>query len=214
MEAKVCKHFQTGYCKFGSKGCRKQHIEEICSTPKCSSKSCDKRHPKNCKYFSFQQVCKFGDQCLYKHSISSNKSDIDVLIHDVKLLKATIVILGDKVSDLENEIITIKSESGQDSKSKSVGETGLQEKYKCKESESGEELVQAKVSKSVKKLKAQLNKAISVKKSKSGKKVISCDLCEYKYKKIITLTNHQDYKDNDNIECSSGDEIFNLSEIK
>ena len=48
------------------------------------------------------------------------------------MLKATIVILGDKVSDLEIEIFTIKSESGQDSKSKSVGETGPQEKYKCK----------------------------------------------------------------------------------
>ena len=44
--------------------------------------------------------------------------------------------------------------------------------------------------------------------------MINCDLCEYKCKKIITLTNHQDYKDNDNIKCSSGDEIFNLSEIK
>ena len=50
------------------------------------------------------------------------------------------------ISDLENEIITIKSELGQHSKSKSVGETGPQDKYKCKESESEEELVQAKVS--------------------------------------------------------------------
>ena len=85
------------------------------------------------------------------------------------MLKATIVVLGDKVSDLENEIITIKSESGHDSKSKSVGQTGPQEKYKCKESESGEDLVQTKVLKSVKQLNAQLNKAISVKKSKRGK---------------------------------------------
>ena len=107
MEANVCKHFQTGYCKFGSKGCRKQHVGEICSTPKCSSKSCNKKHPKSCKYFSFQQICKFGDRCLYKHSISSNNSNIDVLIQEVKLLKATIVILGDKVRDLENEIVTI-----------------------------------------------------------------------------------------------------------
>ena len=104
MEAKVCKHFQTGYCKFG-KGCRNQQIEEICNTPiKCSIKNCNKRHPKYCKYFFFQQVYKFGDQCLYKHSISSNKSEIDVIIQEVKTLKATIAILG----DLGKDIVAIK----------------------------------------------------------------------------------------------------------
>ena len=110
MEAKVCKHFQTGYCKYG-KGCRNQHIEEICNTPKkCCSKSCNKRHPKYCKYFFFQQVCIFGDQCLYTHIISSNKSEVDVLMQKVKTLKATIAILGDKVSDMEKDIAAIKLE--------------------------------------------------------------------------------------------------------
>ena len=63
------------------------------------------------------------------------------------MLKATIVILGDKVSDLENEIFTIKSESRNNSTNESVIETGHQGKNKCKESEAGEskELVQAKV---------------------------------------------------------------------
>ena len=73
-------------------------------------------------------------------------------------------------------------------------------------------MVKAKVSKSVKKIKAELYKAISFQKNKSVKKVMSCDLCEYNCKKIITLkkhiaNNHQDQKDNDN----DGD-IFSLSE--
>ena len=45
-----------------------------------------------------------------------------------------------------------------------------------------------------------------------------CERCEYKCKKIITLKkhmakNHKDHKDNEDIGWSSGDEIFNLSEI-
>ena len=110
MEAKVCNHFRTGYCKYG-KNCRKQHIEEVCDIPKCSNKSCNKRHPKVCKYFFFQQVCKFGDHCLYKHSIASDKSEIEVLIQEVNSLKATVVMLSDTVSDLEKDIVTIKYES-------------------------------------------------------------------------------------------------------
>ena len=38
-------------------------------------------------------------------------NDIYVIILEVKLLKPTIVILGVKVSDLDKEIVTIKSES-------------------------------------------------------------------------------------------------------
>ena len=97
---------------------------------------------------------------------------------------------------------------------------GLKTKNKSKESETGksEKLVQFKVSKSVRKIKAQLNKAISVKKSTSGMNMKICELCEYKCIKIITLKkhmaiNHKDHKDNEDIGCSSGDEIFNLSEI-
>ena len=80
------------------------------------------------------------------------------------MLKATIVILGDKISDLENAIDTIKSESRNNSINESVIETEHQEKnkHRKKESEAGEsaELVHAKISKSVKKIKAQLNKAM------------------------------------------------------
>ena len=50
------------------------------------------------------------------------------LIQEVKLLKATVVILGDKVSDLENEIFTIKSES----RKKSLNESHIEIRPKDK----------------------------------------------------------------------------------
>ena len=208
MEANVCKHFQRGYCRYG-KGCRKQHIEEICNTPKCSNKSCTKRHPKDCKYFFLKKVCKFGDKCLYKHNISSDKSEIDILIQEVKSLKATIVILVDKVSDLEKGIFTVKSESRKMSLNESSVEGEPEEITNSKESEAGisEDSKKVKVSLSVKKMKVKLKKAIT-KKNTSGKKIMDCDFCDYSCKKQLTLKKHMTNNHKDN------DEIFSLSEIK
>ena len=50
-DANVCKHFKFGFCKFGEK-CKKQHLKEICQTEDCNLKTCNKRHPKICKFFS------------------------------------------------------------------------------------------------------------------------------------------------------------------
>ena len=65
----VCKHFQTGYCKFG-RSCKKQHVSESCLKADCNSKACLQRHPKQCKFFSQSGFCKFGDSCSYKHTSS------------------------------------------------------------------------------------------------------------------------------------------------
>ena len=53
-DANVCKHFKYGFCKFGEK-CNKQHLKEICQTEDCNLKTCSKRHPKICKFFSVNQ---------------------------------------------------------------------------------------------------------------------------------------------------------------
>ena len=81
------------------------------------------------------------------------------------------------------------------------------------------EKVKVKVSKSVKKIKVQLKRAINVKKNTDVQKMLSCDLCDYNCKKSVTLRKHmaikhQDDKDDGNVECSSEDEVFSLSEIK
>ena len=76
-----------------------------------------------------------------------------------------------------------------------------------------------KVSKSVKKIKIKLKRAINVKNNKYLKKIISCDLCDYSCKKSLTLKKymaikHQDHKDDGNDEWLSEDEVFGLSVIK
>ena len=42
---------------------------------------------------------------LYNYSVSKAKSEVNTLILEVQLLKATIVILGEKVHGLEAELI-------------------------------------------------------------------------------------------------------------
>ena len=94
----VCKYFQCGFCKFGET-CKKQHVKEICSIKYCTNKSCTKRHPTVCKFFSIQKTCKFGDHCAYKHDAISNKSEIDELHVKVIHLEASNELMLAKLND-------------------------------------------------------------------------------------------------------------------
>ena len=88
MEGSICKHVQTGFCKFDDQ-CQKQHVLETCENIKCVQKLCRKIHPKACKFFTAQQKCKFNDDCAYKHVISKEKSDISLLRNKLPSLKET-----------------------------------------------------------------------------------------------------------------------------
>ena len=70
----ICKHNQTGFCKF-KLGCRNRHENGICPEEAgCSSRECPYRHPKACRNFSREAMCKFGDDCAYKHEKKNNKN--------------------------------------------------------------------------------------------------------------------------------------------
>ena len=68
MKQVLCKHNQTGYCKFGHQF-QKQHDNEICKSQSCSLKKCRKRHPAMCKYLNENGCCKFGEGCAYMRYI-------------------------------------------------------------------------------------------------------------------------------------------------
>ena len=44
-------------------------------------------------------------KCLYNYSVSKAKSEVNILILEVQLLKATIVMLGEKFHGLEAELV-------------------------------------------------------------------------------------------------------------
>ena len=49
-------------CNFGD-SCRKPHNSEPCESIVCIVQSCEKRHPRCCKYFATFNICKFGAEC-------------------------------------------------------------------------------------------------------------------------------------------------------
>ena len=97
----VCKHFQTGYCKF-REHCKKRHEKTVCPSLHCSVKACTKRHPKSCKFYALNQFCKFGDSCCYKHVDSGN------MFQQLKALQMKVGQLEQAVQALESEIVVLK----------------------------------------------------------------------------------------------------------
>ena len=97
----VCRHFQTGYCKF-REHCKKRHEKVVCPSVHCSVKTCTKRHPKACKFYAINQFCKFGDSCCYKHSDSGN------MLQQLKALQIKVGELEQAVQTLESEIAVLK----------------------------------------------------------------------------------------------------------
>ena len=110
MEDVVCKHFQSGYCKFRDH-CRKHHETEHCQTKNCKSKACTKRHQKVCKFFTSYNVCKFGEQCSYKHSVTQEKSDMSKLENKMSNLEDTVKVMSDTIKVLEEKVQSLSSES-------------------------------------------------------------------------------------------------------
>ena len=94
----ICKHFQTGFCKFWDQ-CRQRHEAGVCKSLNCSTKTCKMRHPKMCKFFALNQFCKFGENCCYKHNTSES--------HNTSLLLAA---LQTKVGEMEQMIKSLQSE--------------------------------------------------------------------------------------------------------
>ena len=100
----VCKHFQTGFCKFADK-CKRRHEKEMCPLTQCSSKTCRKRHPKLCKFFSLRGFCKFGDLCCYKHlNAESQKTP-----HLISALQTKVDEMEQLIKTLQSEIVALKN---------------------------------------------------------------------------------------------------------
>ena len=105
VHVQVCKHFQTGHCKFGG-SCKKRHVPENCPKGDCLGKACLQRHPKQCRFFSQSGFCKFGDHCSYKHTTSPSLGhfhlQIQALDGRIKDMCKAIKLLEDEILELKN----------------------------------------------------------------------------------------------------------------
>ena len=112
----LCKHNQTGHCKYKF-GCRKTHENELCpEEDKCTSNKCLFRHPKTCKYFFRDGVCRYGEGCSYAHKRVCNKDqkvkeitekheqEVNTMKDEINKPKEHISVMEDKIIELNQDI--------------------------------------------------------------------------------------------------------------
>ena len=104
-----CIYYKYGHCKFQNL-CRNNHLQELCDIEHCDGRTCDKRHPKLCRYFQNYGKCKFSP-CSYHHGDSLENVKIQKLenvVHDLKRemdeLRQTLKLNADKIRDMEMKL--------------------------------------------------------------------------------------------------------------
>ena len=99
----LCKHNQTGFCKFQNK-CQKRHENTVCeNTENCTEESCIKRHPKVCRNFNNNGTCRHKDQCAYKHIQHEKQTELNEQIKQGLLKHENdIKVLTEEVNKLRN----------------------------------------------------------------------------------------------------------------
>ena len=84
----ICLFNKFGHCKFGDI-CRLEHLRSICGNSACNINTCEKRHPRECKYWNEYKRCRFGDYCSFKHKSKD--------------------VCNPKETNVENELATLKA---------------------------------------------------------------------------------------------------------
>ena len=157
-EQRVCKYFNSGYCKF--KGdCKYTHPKVNCAQIECKNKRCHKRHPKKCRY---GDNCRRKSSCLYKHDLPSTPKpqSQEVGLSEVVKLKLEVEKLKEENKQKLHDIKVLTDEN-----------SGLKAHVRCLEatistlSEENKE-TQVLLSKIEKELKDNLKKSAEEKKGK------------------------------------------------
>ena len=83
MTKPLCLHNKFGHCKFSDK-CRKKHVTIVCDDGSCVVDSCDKRHPKLCRFQRDFGRCKFATYCSFDHRKPKDMRDMSDVIEELK----------------------------------------------------------------------------------------------------------------------------------
>ena len=107
----VCRYNKYGYCKFGDV-CRKLHIDELCVVSSCDSRTCDKRHPRDCKYYNNYIRCKFNP-CKFAHTEKVDDMKLKEMIVKVDSIEETIkakVEIETKIKEMDDRLESLQCE--------------------------------------------------------------------------------------------------------
>ena len=105
----ICEHFKFGHCKY-LEHCRNQHIKDVCENPECDAISCNRRHPRPCRFYQTYGRCKF-EPCSYKHIepkeiilIKQLQSSLKEKSTEVEVVRNTLTDQTEHFKCLESEL--------------------------------------------------------------------------------------------------------------
>ena len=132
-EHPVCKHHQSGYCKYGNQ-CHKPHNNNICKERVCRDRKCRERHPRACRYFNQNGRCKFTT-CAYDHKEPIHENKVDILEIEIKNLKEQLTELSNNMSKMMAKLVNLEVNTDDiqnNSKPEEIQETASTHyEYKC-----------------------------------------------------------------------------------
>ena len=184
----VCQNNKFGYCKFDNT-CRYHHINTVCDTIKCDTESCEKRHPKKCKYIDRYSRCKFGIFCKYSHvTLSKNSENEDTSKVELHM---EIIELKNKNEEIRREIDLLKRDIYQI----------IRENSEMK-----------KVIELLKEKKTEEIDIISNNDKNEGEKHFKCDECNFQGKQKNGLKIHKSLKHKKIIQVDGNDDVDYVKE--
>ena len=90
----ICRKNKFGYCWYGEK-CKNKHVNELCKNKNCEIFSCEKRHPKTCKYKRDYGYCKFQEYCRFNHE---KPEDIIEVVKKMEIIENKLGLSSAKLS--------------------------------------------------------------------------------------------------------------------
>ena len=99
----LCLFNKFGYCKY-NETCRKHHVKEICQSKACDISKCKLRHPKLCKFFRNQGMCKFSPYA-FKHIQVIGQNDSKEMENTVKAIAGKMLVLGNIITEKDKQIL-------------------------------------------------------------------------------------------------------------
>ena len=108
-----------GYCRFGVK-CFRKHYSEVChQLEACNlTKTCEKRHPKNCRKYHTEKGCRFGSECDYNHKLNKDLGKHCDCQAKIDILEKIVTDMANKIINQESELENMKTVPTEDSELK------------------------------------------------------------------------------------------------
>ena len=203
-EQAICKYNQTGFCK-NRNNCQYNHVYEICKENACIGRTCNKRHPKECRQFKIKRYCTYNEKCAYKHTDITNQTyeddRIKLVLEVMKKHENTINIVVEEILNIKSKIVKDELESTVRILSQEIRLLQVENKsmiYRLSQLEEEPEAKDESEEESDDDDSSEDDFDIKQALSHKNKQAVpfKCNMCDYKCENAITLSKHKNTKHN------------------